>query len=547
MAFIVTTASLFNGLRRLLLFDKEANAKELRTIKKTIRKTMTVQKREVKGIGDIILTVGKAETNKFQAENDSHRERGESYYTRVKNDVGSKEQIVVVWIKLVSDHQEFITDLKLGSTHPKHDHFFFGDKEDYQVIVHPKMRGMGANDPSLCLWCKKDSSKPRHIADLKISYTRGAQVDLVRNNYEMLPLCLSRFGLAYANIWVLWTSSKVMRLTDSDHIEKELKDCEYGNLFDTILLLDVSNTFTSSIPLLCPFIDTAMLKTSPDDPVLIKMVNTANRRLRDAQLQEEDHGKDIPGDDLVYIKHFLALKSAELDKLCSIYRSSIDLDRDGRISIEDYTSFLSEPLTMAPFIRQIFVLSLPTDSQLGAAYSNSNAKPILEVGATLKATAIFCMLCSSELLKCIFAWHDTKGYGVINNSDFLHLLGIFHPRHNDDVVVRALKEVDIPEDGTMTFSTFEGLTKKLPYLMYSAFRVQEKMRQKFMGVRWWRRKLALYAKANKQLLHDERQTKEAETLEMKERYEFARELRIGDLDGFVVGEKKRQRRKTVRR
>ena len=45
-----------------------------------------------------------------------------------------------------------------------------------------------------------------------------------------------------------------------------------------------------------------MLKASPDDPMLIKMVDTANRRLREAQIQEEDHAKDIPRDDLVYTK-----------------------------------------------------------------------------------------------------------------------------------------------------------------------------------------------------------------------------------------------------
>ena len=36
--------------------------------------------------------------------------------------------------------------------------------------------------------------------------------------------------------------------------------------------------------------------------MLIRMVETANRRLREVQLQEEDHAKDIPSDDLVYTK-----------------------------------------------------------------------------------------------------------------------------------------------------------------------------------------------------------------------------------------------------
>lgn len=50
------------------------------------------------------------------------------------------------------------------------------------------------------------------------------------------------------------------------------------------------------------FLDSAMLKASPEDPMLTKMVETAGRRLREIQLQEEDHAKDIPSDDLVYTK-----------------------------------------------------------------------------------------------------------------------------------------------------------------------------------------------------------------------------------------------------
>jgi hypothetical protein len=38
----------------------------------------------------------------------------EKSYIRVKNDIGSKEQMIVVWIKLVADETEFITDLVCG-------------------------------------------------------------------------------------------------------------------------------------------------------------------------------------------------------------------------------------------------------------------------------------------------------------------------------------------------------------------------------------------------------------------------------------------------
>jgi hypothetical protein len=152
--------------------SNEVRDKEIRQLKKVIKKTMKVQKREVLGIVDIVFTVGRKETKMFADKNDALRDQGESFFVRVKNDIGSREQMLVIWIKLAADRQEFVTDLVIGSTRPNHEHFFFGDKEGYQAIMHPQLRGMGAADPTLCLWCKKDSTKSRHICDLQITYTR---------------------------------------------------------------------------------------------------------------------------------------------------------------------------------------------------------------------------------------------------------------------------------------------------------------------------------------------------------------------------------------
>ena len=295
---------------------------------------------------------------------------------------------------------------------------------------------MEVADPSLCMWFKMESNtkSARFIVDIQVSYTKADQVDLSRKNYEKLPQCLSSFGLGYANIYILWKSSTVVRLTDSDHIEKELNDYS------------------------------AMLSKNPDDKILAQMVDKAKWRLREAQLAEEDHAKDIPGDDMTYTKEFLAMRSRELRKMRSIFRKSIDHDRDGRISIEDFCMFIREPLSMSPFIRQIFTFSAPANGKL-ATYPIGNDAPVIDAGSTLKAIAVFCMLGSPELMKFLFAWYDTKGWGVIENKQFLDLLGLFHPRHRDDVLVRALKDIQLSADGKMSYSRFESDCKKFPHFL----------------------------------------------------------------------------------
>ena len=372
---------------------------------------------------------------------------------------------------------------------------------------------MEVSDPSICLWFKKESNtkSARFITDIQVSYTKADQVDLSRKNYEKLPQCLSSFGLGYANIYILWKSSTVVRLTDSDHIKKELNDYS------------------------------AMLIKNPNDKILAQMVDKAKWRLREAQLAEEDHAKDIPGDDLQYTKEFLALRSKELRKMKKIYKT-IDFDRDGKISIEDFVLFLREPLSMSPFIRQIFTFSAPSNGMI-ANYPAGNDEPMMDVGATLRAVAVFCMLGSTELVKFLFSWYDTKGYGEIDNKQFLDILGLFHPRHRDDVVVRAQKDIHLSADGKMVFSKFESECKKFPHILYPAFRVQANMRKQFFGTRWWKTKLAKYIEAKEMLEEERRQEQEIEDIERRQRYEISEELKNESIDIYEIKKKHRRGRR----
>ena len=461
-------------LRLLVLLAtrrQEAEEREIRKLMKNVKKTMKLQNREARGIGDIKFTIGANESIAFKAENESRRARGDSYYVKVKKDIGSKYEKVNLWYKVVTDKNDFMTDIVLGSTQPKHKHFFFGDKEGYTPVIHSRMKGMSASDPNLCIWFKKEANQMRRVREISVSHSKEDEVDLQKRNYEMLPLCLSKFGCGYAKIWLLWSSSNLLRLTDCDHIRMELKEF------------------------------TEFLAKAPDDPILRKMVDTARFRLKEAQLREEEHARDIPGDDLIYTKEFLALRSKEFRKMRYIFKKDIDLDNDGLISVEELAIFLRQPLSMCPFLKQIF--SLATGSV--ALEAESNKVPIFDLGSTLKAVAVFCMISSSDLLKFIFSSYDTKGYGFIERSDFYDLLELFHPRHQDDRVQSALKEIHLPTDGngTLQFAAFEDISRRFPYLFYPAFRVQEKVRQKFFGKRWWRRKLEMYGTACKRVEEEE--------------------------------------------
>lgn len=159
-----------------------ARERELCQLRKNVKRMMTVQKREVVGISDVIFTVGESETTAFKAENESRRGKGEPYFVRVKNDIG-KEKLTVIWIKFTSDRSDFLTDLVLSSTEPNHKHFLLGNTEGYKLIIHPEMRGMAAADPTLCLLVKKEVGKSRFVADIRVSYTK------VNSNAGIISIC----------------------------------------------------------------------------------------------------------------------------------------------------------------------------------------------------------------------------------------------------------------------------------------------------------------------------------------------------------------------
>ena len=260
----------------------------------------------------------------------------------------------------------------------------------------------------------------------------------------MLPLCLSNFGLGYANVWIRWTSSSIIRLTNTAQLEIELNDYNM------------------------------MLSKNPENKILTQMVDQVKWRLRETHLAEEERRKDIPQDDLTYTKEFLALNPRELAKFRSVFRKSISFDLGDRISVEDYCIFLREPLSIIPFVRQIFELSVPTSGRLAETPASKDAL-LFDLGATLKATTVFCMLCSSDLMKFVFNWQDPKGTGFIENKQFVDVLEIFHPRHRDDVLVCTLKMIDLPVDEMMPYSKFEVLCKQYPRLLHPVYRVQEKV------------------------------------------------------------------------
>lgn len=423
-------------------------------IRRTVRKMMSQQAKKVEAVCDISLSFGKGETDEFAKKSIDAQHKGLAFHRRCQKEIGRHHQIVI-WMQFGTTQNNFITDLQIGHTFHRHALFIDGRDLGFEPILHERMKGSHRDEPTVCFWCKTDVRAPAAIDDVSVSYCRKDESELRKNGYEMLPNNLENFGLATARLWI--------HRIDRNAIKKPV---------DTGKMVQELESYRN------------MLSQTPNDDILRSMVSKAKRKLRAAQSEEDFRHNCIPMDPLMYTKEFLALDLADVNKFKVVFER-LGPDCNETISTVDFVRSLEEKETMVPFLHHIFALS---GSKEIVEY---RSKTIMEVdfGTTIRCVAFFCMLGVEEILQATFSFCNSKGQasGKIANGDFLSILDTFHPQCKGRMN-RVLRELDLPEEGKLSFGTFKQVHTTFPHLMFPAFRIQETMQKHFMGSKWWHRK-----------------------------------------------------------
>ena len=99
-----------------------------------------------------------------------------------------------------------------------------------------------------------------------------------------------------------------------------------------------------------------------------------------------------------------------------------------------------------------------------------------------------------ELLHFAYQIFDADDNGWISHEEFILLLSDLHPSTNRGRTTRALREIDLLDDGKLEYWEYLELNRRFPNLFYPVVEAQDKMRQKFFGTKHWHRKLKKYQK-----------------------------------------------------
>ena len=92
-----------------------------------------------------------------------------------------------------------------------------------------------------------------------------------------------------------------------------------------------------------------------------------------------------------------------------------------------------------------------------------------------------------ELLHFAYQIFDADDNGWISHEEFILLLSDLHPSTNRGRTTRALREIDLLDDGKLEYWEYLELNRRFPNLFYPVVEAQDKMRQKFFGTKHWHR------------------------------------------------------------
>mmetsp|Transcript_15226 Transcript_15226/g.52795 ORF Transcript_15226/g.52795 Transcript_15226/m.52795 type:complete len:1495 (+) Transcript_15226:68-4552(+) len=410
-------------------------------------------------IRSIRFTVGKEETDAFKEKQEQFAADSLPHYIRVKKTIGLHTQIAI-WIEPSADQDEFLTDVQIAHSSPENEFYKDLGARGYAAYTHPKLQAEKGSDPGFVIWGKKRKDAVFVVASIEVSYTLRDEQNFAADGYEKIDKNLTNFNFGDMFLWV----KKINRNAEAENDNEE-------SIFHELRATRKE------------------IRKRPDDPILVQREKGLKARLEKVK-EYADYRDAFKEDPLKYAIEFMAITQSELERWMDHF-TAMDTEHIGGISpkqVLEYLGFRDTRFMYAAFA----LLGEPADGTL------------MDFGETVKCIGSFCFFGKDELLHFAYSIFDSDDNGYITHDEFLLLLSDLHAATNRGRTNRALREIELFDDGKLTYEEFLETDKNFPNLFYPLFEAQNLMRQKFFGTRYWTRKLQKYTKIKAQL-REERQ------------------------------------------
>mmetsp|Transcript_37542 Transcript_37542/g.47307 ORF Transcript_37542/g.47307 Transcript_37542/m.47307 type:complete len:470 (-) Transcript_37542:343-1752(-) len=168
----------------------------------------------------------------------------------------------------------------------------------------------------------------------------------------------------------------------------------------------------------------------------------------------------------------LGLTQKQLRKLKATF-DSVDIDGSGSIDPDEFFEMIGEQ--RGPFTDALFAL-IDVDGS-GA----------IDFEEFVRTTVTYCMYNKIDILKFCFDIFDLDRSGAIDEYEFIQLITVINGAQPlfPGNFLSALQQFDVNADGLIDFHEFTEMDKRYPLLFFPAFRLQDQMQRKTLGLKTW--------------------------------------------------------------
>lgn len=219
------------------------------------------------------------------------------------------------------------------------------------------------------------------------------------------------------------------------------------------------------------------------------------------------------------------------------YFNVIDFKREDKVDLDEFLDFFELPKNY--FTKRVFKLldddfegSLDFEEFLVGLWNYSSADPL-------------------HLIAFAFMLYDVKGEGTIDKKQFSSFVkDVYDGKASRDTVESLWRRFDTDRNGVIELSEFASACSKRKNLLFPAFAIQTKIRQKLFGLYWWneetkrrmRTKGLAKSHIHEILMHEEERFGSRKAQELgKHDADLVRERELKEAENLAHGQSSRRR------
>ena len=189
--------------------------------------------------------------------------------------------------------------------------------------------------------------------------------------------------------------------------------------------------------------------------------------------------------EIVALAETVGLSKREIRKFFKVF-CEIDVDLSGQISMLEFLNYFKMDNT--EFNRRTFLV-MDTDK---------SGK--IDLAEFIAAIYNFCTYTHRGLVKYAFELFDEDKSGSLEVFEVIEMVKFIYGKPLDNQITKILENIDKDGSGTISLNEFGASNKKHPILLFPAFHVQEIMRHRVFGVKFWEKHVATRSGDDKELM-----------------------------------------------